>query len=251
MTPEAVQDGSPGPTVHGPAGLLHPVTVDSIEPGTADSPRADVDREVRPDHLAEKICEGFVRHDRRDREGAVEAFFEVDRNQFAHIDDDAAREAAEAFVDALWAKDEVERAYVVASESADDPEAFDDAGLAAADWSAVTEHLARRAEVVGMDPEYATATTEAWRRHKTGGDYWTPTMVAQNHEVRAAVGDSGTGREAPVKNRHGRSGFGHLPARYLVGIELHDMRTEEHWKQAAAVMTPYFAEILAAHGGDR
>ena len=250
MTPEAVQDAPPGPTEFDRAGLPRPVSVEttaSIEPVATEADReaAATDAELAS-HVAEKICEGFLRHDRRDREGAIEAFFEVDRHQFAHLDDAAALEAAEAFVDALWAKDEVERDFVEADGAGDDPEDFDDAGLAAADWTPVEDALARRAAVVGMDPAYATATTVAWCRHKTGGDYWTPTLRAQALEVHAAIGEAGT-----AKNRHGRSGFGHLPARYLVGLELHDMRTEEHWKQAAAVMTPYFAEILAAHGGDR
>lgn len=247
MTPEAVEYGPLGPTVYDRPESVHTTVVGTPVPGRSEPASEETGQEATPAHLAEKICEGFVRHDRRDREGAVEAFFEVDRHQFAHLDDAAALEAAEAFVDALWAKDEVERAYVEAEESGDAPEAFDDAGLAAADWSAVTAPLARRAEIVGMDTEYATATTTAWCRHKTGGDYWTPTLCAQAHEVDAAM----DGSDTAAKNRHGQSGFGHLPARYLVGLELHDMRTEEHWEQAVAVMTPYFAEILAAHGGDR
>lgn len=252
MTPEAVKHAPPGPTDRDSGGFLRPASVGRSAPSSTDVPNdrqapEGTDREATPaEHAAEKICEGFLRHDRRDREGAVEAFFAVDRLQFAHLDDAAALEAAEAFVDALWAKDAVEAGHVEADGSGDDPEEFDDAGLAAADWSPVADALARRAEVVGMDPAYATATTLAWCRHKTGGDYWTPTLRAQAFEVHAAMGETGT-----AKNRHGQSGFGHLPARYLVGLELHDMRTEAHWKQAAAVMTPYFAELLAAHGGDR
>ena len=245
MTPEAVQESPPGTSVHHAAGLVSPVTAESPAPcPTGADPAAE--EADRPTEVAEKICEGFVRHDRRDRDGAVAAFFAVDRAQFAHLEDEDALAAAEAFVDALWAKDAVEAEHVEAAESGTSPESFDDAGLAAADWSEVAGHLARRAAIVGMDLEYATATTVAWRRHKTGGDYWTPTLCAQAHEVRAAM----DGEEA-AKHRHGRSGFGHLPARYLVGLELHDMRTESHWKQAVAVMTPYFAEILDAHGGDR
>ena len=258
MTPEAVQHAPPAPIERDGGGLLRPASVGTSVPSSTDAPneRQAPEATEAPDggpavddlaeHAAEKICEGFLMHDRRDREGAVEAFFAVDRLQFAHLDAAAALEAAEAFVDALWAKDAVEAGYVEADGSEDDPEDFDDAGLAAADWRPVADALARRAEVVGMDPAYATATTLAWCRHKTGGDYWTPTLRAQAHEVRAAMGEAGT-----AKNRHGQSGFGHLPARYLVGLELHDMRTEAHWKQAAVVMTPYFAEILAAHGGDR
>lgn len=246
MTSEAIQDVPPGPAVNDPAGHTGRAIAETTVPRTDELATGGVDAEALPAHLAEKICEGFLRHDRRDREGAVEAFFEVDRHQFAHLDDEAALEAAEAFVDALWAKDEVEAAHVDTHESVESPEDFDDAALAAADWSPVATALARRAEVVGMDPQYATATTVAWCRHKTGGDYWTPTLRAQAYEVDAAMGGTGTA----AKNRHGQSGFGHLPARYLVGLELHDMRTEQHWKQAATVMTPYFAEIVAAHGGD-
>ena len=245
MTPEAVQERPPDTTVHNAAGLVSPVTAESPTPPTAGADPA-VGEPDNPSEIAERICEGFVRHDRRDRDGAVAAFFAVDRAQFAHLDDEDALAAAEAFVDALWAKDAVEGEHVEESESDTTPESFDDAGLAAADWSAVAGHLARRAAIVGMDIEYATATTVAWRRHKAGGDYWTPTLCAQAHEVRAAIGGEQAG-----KHRHGQSGFGHLPARYLVGLELHDMRTESHWQQAVAVMTPYFAEILDAHREDR
>ncbi|ADJ14699.1 hypothetical protein [Halalkalicoccus jeotgali] len=187
--------------------------------------------------MSEQTCLGFIYHDRREYEAAVEAFYQVDRHQFAHLTDEEAREAARALTDAFWAKDDVEQAHIDGADV--DPE------LDEADWSPVEDALSRRAGIVGMDPEYAPKTTEAWRNHKTGGDYWTPTMVAQSHEIDAAIGSP---QEKP---KYGRSGYGHLTTRYLTGLELHDMHTERHWKEAADVMTDYYAEILGAQEADR
>jgi hypothetical protein len=58
------------------------------------------------ERMAEDLCLGFRWHDQRDRERAVEAFARVDAHQFAHVGADVAREAARAYVDALWVKDE-------------------------------------------------------------------------------------------------------------------------------------------------
>lgn len=185
-------------------------------------------------HMAENICRGFITHDDRDREACIEAFFEVDRHQFAHLDAEQAYRAATAYVDALWAKDDVEAPYV-REDGTLDREPLDDA-----DWGRVEECLERRAAVVGMPAEYASATTEGWRKHKTGGDYWTPHMVAQRHEVRAVLKDP----QYPRKRGTSRSGVGALPARYLVGIELHDMKSEESWTEAVDVMQSYYAELL-------
>ena len=192
--------------------------------------------EARARRMAEMTCEGFIQHDARDRDAAVEAFAYVDERQFPHLTPAEARSAAEAFVDSLWGKDAVESEHI----EGDGPDDFE--GLQAADWSPVEDPLIRRAEIVGMDEEYAPLTTEAWRKHKVGGDYWTPTMIAQQHEILAAMG-----KNYPEKPRFGQSGFGHLASLYLVGVELHDMHTEYHWKQAMDVMTTYYAEILAAH----
>lgn len=187
--------------------------------------------------MAERTCLGYIHHDRREYEAAVEAFYHVDRHQFAHLDDEAAREAARALTDAFWAKDDVEEPYV-------DGAAVDPA-LADADWSRVEDALRRRAGIVGMDGEYAEKTVEAWRNHKVGGDYWTPTMIAQRREIDAATGGY------PEKPKYGQSGYGHLTTRYLVGLELHDMHTQRHWKEAVDVMTAYYGEILAEQGGNR
>lgn len=189
-------------------------------------------------YMAEQLCLGFKHHDEREREACVEAFFEVDRRQFAHLDDEEARSAATAYVDALWAKDAVEAPYV------DGQQLVDPEGLDAADWSPVRDALGRRAALLGIDEAYAEETTRAWRRHKTGGDYWTPTLRAQRRELRAAFGDP----SYPGKTGFGRSGFGSLAARYLVGVECHDAHTEGRWAEAVEVMTPYFAEIIAAQG---
>lgn len=187
--------------------------------------------------MADQTCLGFIYHDRREYEAAVSAFYQVDRHQFAHLSDEEAREAARALTDAFWAKDDVEQNHI---DGADVAPALDDA-----DWSPVEEALCRRAEIVGIDPEYAPKTTEAWRNHKTGGDYWTPTMVAQSHEIAAAIGSY------PEKPKYGQSGYGHLTTRYLVGLELHDMHTERHWEDASDVMTEYYSEIIAEQEADR
>ncbi|MEM4780629.1 MAG: hypothetical protein QXG03_03570 [Halalkalicoccus sp.] len=187
--------------------------------------------------MAEQTCLGFIYHDRREYEAAVEAFYRVDRHQFAHLSDEEAYEAATALTDAFWAKDDVEQPYIDGAEV--DPELDD------ADWSPVEDALSRCAEIVGIDAEYAPKTTEAWRNHKTGGDYWTPTMIAQSHEIAAAIG---TAQEKP---KYGRSGYGHLATRYLTGLELHDMHTERHWEEAAAVMTKYYGKIIAEQEGER
>lgn len=197
----------------------------------------EADEDALAAFMAEQTCLGFIHHDRRERAAAVEAFYNVDRHQFAHLSDAEAREAAEALTDAFWAKDDVEEPYIDGTTV--------DPALAEADWSPVEDALRRRAEVVGMSTEYAERTVVAWRNHKVGGDYWTPTMIAQHHEIGAAMGDR------PEKPKYGQSGFGHLAARYLVGLELHDMHSEHHWKEAASVMCTYYAEILAGQGVDR
>lgn len=184
-------------------------------------------------HMAINICRGFITHDERDREACIESFYEVDRHQFSHLSDEDARRAAVAYVDALWAKDAVEAPYVREDGTLD-------AGLDDADWRPVEDALERRTEIIGMPTEYASATTDGWRLHKTGGDYWTPHMVAQRHEVRAALDDP----DYPHKRGSSQTGMGVLPARYLVCIELHDMKTARHWKEAAQVMQTYYTDLL-------
>lgn len=184
-------------------------------------------------YMSDKLCKGFIHHDRRERQKSVEAFAAVDRLQFVHLDETTARRAAEGYVDALWVKDEVEESCRVDGEL--DPEA-----LRAADWSEMTAAFERRADAAGIDPRYAELTTQAWIEHKLGGDYWTPMMHAQMLELRAALQDP----TYPDKSRHGRGGFGPEPARYALGNELHDTR---RWEEAREVMTPYFQRILNEH----
>jgi len=183
--------------------------------------------------MSAQLCKGFIYHDQREREKSIEAFAAVDSIQFAHIDDEAARRAAVGYVDALWAKDDIEESCRIDGEL--DPDA-----LEAADWSAMTAAFERRAEAAGIDPRYAELTTEAWINHKTGGDYWTPMMHAQMLELRTALQDP----TYPNKPRHGQGGFGPEPARYALGNELHDTR---EWEEAHEVMTPYFQRILDEH----
>jgi len=186
--------------------------------------------------MAEQVCRGFRYHDRRERTRAVEAFAAVDRRQFDHLDRRTARAAATAYVDALWAKDEIEAECTVDGE-------LDYEALAEADWGSVRKAFARRAALVGMDSRYAEASTLAWKRHKVGGDYARPMQRAQVYELRAAMGDP----EYPHKPHQGQSGFGPEAARYLLAVELHDMHTEDCWEQAMRTMIPYYERILRAH----
>ena len=180
--------------------------------------------------MAEQLCLGFKYHDERKREAAIAAFAFVDRRQFGHISEETAREASVAYVDALWAKDALEQSCMRDGEI--DMEALDEA-----DWSTVRSAFARRASLVEIDPRYAEQSTIAWRRHKTGGDYWTPMKQAQTYELRAALQDP----DYPSKPRYGQSGFGPEASRYELGVELHDMR---QWEQARDVMIPYFERVL-------
>ena len=93
---------------------------------------------------------------------------------------------------------------------------------------------------------YATASTLAWKRHKVGGDYWTPMLRSEEAELRAAMQEA-----YPEKTHEGQSGFGAEAVRYLLGVELHDMHTEGHWRQAKTAMTPYFETILRSHDHHR
>lgn len=197
--------------------------------------RSSIDRQAR--YMAEEYCSGFQLHDRRQHDEAVEAFFAVDQSQFASLDEDEARVAARAYVDALWAKDEIEKRH------SEDGE-IDPVAIAEADYTPVLEPLARRASVVGMPERYADETAIAFQRHKTGEDYWTPFLEAQMIELRVALGDA----DYPDKPRGGQSGYGSLACRYLVGVELHDMHSTSAWEEAIRVMTPYYRQILKAHG---
>lgn len=211
-----------------PAGLSSPSPVTVGE---------EVTQQART--LSKHVIRGFQAHDAGDYERAVEAFAIVDRRQFRQLDDEDAEMAARAYVDALFEKDEVEFDHLADG-------GIDAAALDAADWSPVRRHFRIRAGIVGMDAEYAIATTEAWKRHKAGGDYWTPIMRAQMHELRAALRDP----TYPHKPKHGQSGYGPEPVRYALAIELHDMHEAEYANQAIDVMTPYFERILATHTHD-
>jgi hypothetical protein len=196
-------------------------------------------RETVTDHaefLAERVWDGFVAHDQRDRMAAVKAFAAVDGSQFQHVDDATARRAAVAYVNALWKKDEVEDTHQTDGE-------FDRETLDAADWDPVHENFAERARLLGIDEDYADLSTTAWRRHKTGGDYWTPIMHAKLLELRVAMGDP----EYPRKPRYGQSGFGPEATRYALAVEHHDYRSEDHLEQGKDVMMPYYEAILRAH----
>ena len=189
-------------------------------------------------YLAEQYCSGFQLHDRRQQQDAVEAFYAVDKGQFAHLTEDEAYDAAMAYVDALWAKDEIEKRHMQNGQ-------IDSTSISKADYTSVWEPLARRADIVGMSTEYADETTTAWHRHKMGEeyDYWTPFLRAQTIELRVALQNPAY----PEKPRGGRSGAGPLAMRYAVGVELHDMHASSAWEEAIRVMTPYYQQILEAH----
>lgn len=207
-------------------------------PDTADATDATDANEQRARHVAEQICAGFQYHDRGQRADAIDAFYEVDRSQFAHLTDDDAREAARAYVEALWQKDSVEKQY-----TGDD--GIDAESIAAADWSDVHRSFLERARIVGMDEAYADHTMTAWKRHKADEEYWTPLLRAQQIEYRAATGDS----TYPEKPNDGQAGFGPAPVRYVLGVELHDLHRTEAWSEAIDVMVPYYRSILRAHRG--
>lgn len=187
----------------------------------------------RAQAMAAQLSEGFKAHDRKDRADAIEAFTFVDYNQFRDLDEQNARHAATAFVDALWEKDKIE--FNSLQDGEIDPEAVQNA-----DYGPVRQQLRKRASIIGADPEYATTKAKAWRRHKTGGDYWTPFQRSQVYELRSVLQDP----EYPNKSRGGRSGPGPEPLRYVLAFELHNMNTKRHWKQGEQVMQPYFEYIL-------
>jgi len=178
----------------------------------------------------------FRAHDEADRSRAIEACRRVDELQFPSLDQGDIDIASRAFVNALWAKDDVELRCLSDGE-------FDADRIMEADYSAVASSLRTRAAVVGADHRYAERKVEAWRRHKAGGDYWTPYQRAQVHELRAALGDP----EYPRKPRGGRSGPGPEPMRYVLASELHDMGTKHYWQQGIEVLVPYFERILREH----
>jgi hypothetical protein len=181
----------------------------------------------------------FRGHDEGNREKALEACKRVDELQFQHVDDDDIELASKAFIDALWAKDNVELECLTGGEM--DAERVQDA-----DYSAVRSHLRTRALLIGADQRYATKKVEAWQEHKIGGDYWTPYQRAQLHEFRVAIQDP----KYPRKPRGGRSGPGPEPMRYVLASELHDMNTKRRWEQGVEMLVPYFERILQEHDHD-
>lgn len=194
---------------------------------------AQESRQTTARHMAEQLTRVFRAHDERDRSTAIEACEDVDRLYFQHADEESVRLGAAAFVDALWEKDEVEFRHLRDG-------GLDREGVGSADWSPVRQKFRERAAALGIDQEYAACKTRGWRRHKAGGDYWTPFQRAQVLELRAALQDPAY----PDKPKYGQSGHGPEAVRYTLGVELHDMHTPEHWHQARRAMTPYFRMVL-------
>lgn len=189
--------------------------------------------------MAAALARGFLAHDTGNRDEAIEAFATVDRYQFPDLDDGDIEIAATAFVDALWAKDDIELRHLSRGE-------LDVEGLEEESYSPVKRELRKRAAVVGSDPGYAENKATAWQRHKVGGDYWTPFQRSQVYELRAALDDP----SYPNKPRAGQSGPGPEPLRYVLAFELHDMKTEHHWRQGIDVMIPYFEKVLEVHNDE-
>lgn len=189
--------------------------------------------------MAEQICSGFQLHDRGQRTEAHEAFAAVDRRQFPHLTSNEAEAAASAYVDALWAKDAIEKRHLKNGR-------INPKTIGKADWSSVQEALERRADIVGMDRAYAEETTVAWIKHKTGEEYVSHFLAAQAAELRAAMGEL-----FPNKPKEGLSGPGPLPMRYVLAVELHDMHTHADWEEAIRVMVPYYEAVLEAHAEAR
>ncbi|WP_229126402.1 hypothetical protein [Halapricum desulfuricans] len=206
----------------------------SKQSGSKDTGRGSTARK-----MAEQLARGFKAHDKGRRDIAIDAFTYVDRHQFQFLGETDARHASTAFVEALWKKDDIELDYLRGGQ-------FDRDGLRQADYRPVRQKLRERATIIGIDPQYATTKAKAWRRHKAGGDYWTPFGKSQLYEIRRALRDP----EYPNKPRAGDEGFGPDPCRYVLAFELHDMKTDTHWQQGVDVMVPYFKRILEANEND-
>lgn len=189
-------------------------------------------------YLSEQLAAGFQAHDRGSYSDAVEHFYTIDEYQFGNLGDDKLRLAATAFVEALKAKDEVE--FHCLQHGDIQQEAIMDA-----DYSPVRNKLRQRASMIGADSNYAVKKAEAWRKHKAGGNYWTPFGWSQVHELRAALQNP----NYPSKPRAGKSGLGPEPLRYVLAFELHDMHTKRHWQQGIEVMIPYYENILTNQMG--
>lgn len=183
--------------------------------------------------MSRQLATIFRSHDKGQKQEALEACEQVDALQFQYLDEEEVHLAASAFINALWAKDDVEFQYLRGG-------SFDTEGIREADYGQVTQKLRERASIIGAHPNYAVKKTQAWRRHKTGGDYWTPYQQAQMYELRAALQEP----EYPKKPRNGSSGPGPEPMRYVLASELHDMRSERYWKQGIDVLVPYYQRIL-------
>ncbi len=183
--------------------------------------------------MAGQLSNGFQAHDKKRRQDAIDAFTAVDRRQFASLSDRDARQAATAFVDALWAKDEIEFRHLRDGE-------IDRDGIRDADYTSVKQKLRKRAWITDVDSRYAELKAEAWREHKADGDYWTPFQRSQVLELRAILQSP----DYPHKQRGGQAGPGPEPMRYILAFELHDMKDPDYWTEGERVMIPYFERIL-------
>lgn len=184
-------------------------------------------------YMANQTALLFKYHDKGLKEKALEACTKVDALQFKYLDEEHIELAASGLVNALWEKDQVEFRYFRDGD-------LDTEGLRNADYGNVVQELRKRALVTGASPKYADKKSLAWRRHKSGGDYWTPYMEAQVYELRAALQNN----SYPEKTRYGKSGPGPEPMRYVLASELHDMNTNEYIEQGIEVLIPYYSRIL-------
>jgi len=199
-------------------------------PTTEQTPTTKPPENRRATVAAKAICEGFRLHDQGQYREAIDSFSEADEIWF-DVNEQTARKAATAYVDALRLKDEIERNNEL---------------IGLGNWDQVEGAFRRRAEVLGIDTAYAPLVTDAWKAHKVEEDYWTPMLLAQQLVVQAATGNE----DYPPKASDAEHGFGPEPTRYLLGVELHDLHTEDRWSEAVANMTTYFERILELRNDD-
>ena len=92
--------------------------------------------------MSESLAKVFRAHDNSNREDAIESLIEVDRRQFSTLDTDEVELASTAFVDALFAKDEIEFQQLTGGQ-------IDATELREADYSAALQKLRQRLYLSG------------------------------------------------------------------------------------------------------
>jgi len=199
-------------------------------PTTEQTPTTEPPENKQAQVAAKAICKGMQEHDRGKYRDAIKSFTVADQIWFG-VDEQTARKAATAYVDALRLKDEIEKHNEL---------------IGLGEWDQVERAFRRRANALGIDRGYAVLTTEAWKAHKLEEDYWTPMLLAQQLVVQAATGNE----DYPPKDSDAQHGFGPEPTRYLLGVELHHLHEKDRWAEAVENMTTYFERILELRNDD-